>query len=95
MKLAVSVPSGCGARATSLFVVERQSGRRGLHRREHVHAHLGAAQHRDVAAVLDLLRLEAGVGREAVLELEALHVRHLDDLHREDAADCTPSASTK
>ena len=46
--------------------------------------HLGALQHGDVAAVLDLLRLEAGVGREAILELEALHVGHLDDLHRED-----------
>ncbi len=47
-------------------------------------AHLGAAQHGDVAAVLDLLRLEAGVRREVVLDLEALHVRHVDDLQRED-----------
>jgi hypothetical protein len=47
-----------------------------------VHLHRGALQHRDVAAVLDLLRLEAGVGGIDELELEALHVRHLDHLHR-------------
>ncbi len=44
--------------------------------------HVGAAQHGDVAAVFDLLWLEAGVGREPVLEIELLHVRQVDHPQR-------------
>ena len=67
-----------------LVLAEGQAARRGLHRREHLHAHLGALQHRHVAAVLDLLRLEPRVGRELELQRDALGVGHLHDLHRED-----------
>ena len=58
------------------------SARRG-HRRRDGERDVGAGEHRDVAAVLDLARLEAGVGREAVLQIELLHVRELDHLQRE------------
>ena len=64
-------------------LVEDEPAGRGAHGREHGHAHLGPPQNRDVAAVLDQPRLEAGVGGEVVLQLEVVDVRQVDDVHRE------------
>ena len=47
-------------------------------------AHRRAAQHRDVAAVLDLPRLEARVGREHVLEFQPIDERQFGRLDPED-----------
>ena len=39
--------------------------------------HLGACQDGDITAVLDRLRIESGVGREAKLQRQPLHVRQV------------------
>ncbi len=66
------------------LLVQADAPARDLHRRGNLRAHLRAREHGDVAAVLDLLRLQARVGREAVLELQLLDVRQVDDRERED-----------
>src|SRR5690606_39170129 len=47
--------------------------------------HFGAAQHRDVSAVLDHLRAEPRVRGEAVLEVEPLDVGQVGDLDTVDS----------
>ena len=68
------------------LVVDDDRAAGGGHRRHGAHPDLGAAQDGDVAAVFDLARLQAGVGREVVLQLELLDVGHVGDLERVDAA---------
>ena len=53
------------------------------HGRRDGDAHIGALQHGDVAAVLDLARLEARVRRIGKFEIELLHVRQLDHVQVE------------
>jgi hypothetical protein len=70
-----------GQRHLRFVVDENLPAVRG-HRRHRPQVNLRAAQDRDVAAVLDLARLESRVGREVVLQLQPLHVRHVGDLER-------------
>ena len=64
-------------------LVEHQPAGRRAHRREHAQPHLGAAQDRDVAAVLNQAWLETGVGGEVILELEVVDIRQVDDVESE------------
>ena len=64
-------------------VVHHDPSTRRRHRRQNADAHFSAAQRRDVAAALDLLRRKAGVGRVVVFELELPHRGQIDERHRE------------
>ena len=76
-------PVGADRQPGRLLLVDRNLPALGRHRRDDLHAHLGAAKNRDVAAVFNLPGLQAGVRGEVVLELQLLHVRHVHDVEPE------------
>ena len=78
MKLPVSVPSACRVSGIALPSFSRIRPPGVAIVGVDVQHDFGAAQRGDVAAGLDLLRRQAGVGGEAVLELELLHGRQID-----------------
>ena len=70
-------------------LVQRElAGGRGHGRRDR-DDHLGAGEHRDVAGVFDDAWFEAGVGGEAVFEVDALRVGQIHDVEREGAGSHT------
>ena len=76
--------SGHGQRHLHRLVQGELPGRR-RHGGRDCDDHLGAGEHRDVAGIFDDARFEAGVGGEAVFEIDALRVRQIDHVEREGA----------
>src|SRR4029453_18106004 len=66
-----------------LLLVDRNLPALGGHRRNDLHADLGATKNRDIPAVFNLPGLEARIRREVVLELQLLDIGHVDDVQLE------------